>query len=54
MMKPEALREEKKQLEAKLRQIKASIIRCLEQGRYLGLDQRVRQVQKNYRLQERI
>ena len=53
-MKPEALSEEKKRLEEKIRQLKSSMVRSLERGRYLGLDRQVRQVQKNYQLMIRI
>lgn len=53
-MKTEALIEEKKRLEDKLRQMKVRMVRSVEQGRYLGLDRQVRQVQKNYQLLVRI
>ncbi|MCE9623872.1 MAG: hypothetical protein K8R69_00225 [Deltaproteobacteria bacterium] len=53
-MKPETLQEEKKKLETKIREIKASLARSLAQGRYFGLDRQVRQVQKSYQLLGRI
>jgi len=53
-MKPEALLEEKRKLEEKIRQIKRRLIQDFDQGRHLGLDRQVRQVQKIYRLIGRI
>ena len=53
-MKPDALLEEKKRLEEKIKQLKSRMIQSVEQGRYLGLDRQIRQVQKNYQLMIRI
>ncbi len=53
-MKPEALIEEKKRLEEKINQMKSRMVQSVEQGRYLGLDRQVRQVQKNYQLMVRV
>jgi bisphosphoglycerate-independent phosphoglycerate mutase (AlkP superfamily) len=53
-MKAEALNEEKKRIEEKLRQLKSRMIQSVEQGRYFGLDRQIRQVQKNYQLMIRI
>ncbi len=53
-MKTEALQEEKKRLEEKIRQLKSRLVQNLEQGRHLGLDRQVRQVQKTYQLIGRI
>lgn len=53
-MKPEALLEEKRKLEEKIRQLKRRLIQELEQGRPLGLARQVRQVQKIYQLIGRI
>ncbi|HKY61867.1 MAG TPA: hypothetical protein VJR29_00470 [bacterium] len=53
-MKPEALHEEKKRIEEKIRQLKSRMVQSVEQGRYLGLDRQVRQVQKNYQLMIRV
>lgn len=53
-MKPDSLTEEKKRLEEKISQLKSRMIRSVEQGRYLGLDRQIRQVQKNYQLMVRV
>lgn len=53
-MKPEALAEEKKRIEEKIRQLQSRMVRSVEQGRYFGLDRQVRQVQKNYQLMIRV
>ena len=53
-MKPEALQDEKRKLEDKIRQMKLRMVQSLAQGRPFGLDRQVRQVQRSYQVIGRI
>lgn len=53
-MKTAILNEEKEKIRSQIQRMKARIILKIEQGHYLGLDTKIRQIQKNYQLTQRI
>ncbi len=53
-MKSETPQQERECLEKKIREIRTQMIREIERRRFLGLDQQVRRVQKQFALLKRI
>ena len=53
-MNLENANQEKRQIEDRIRQIQANMVRKVEEKKFLGLDSQVRRIQKNYQLMGRI
>ncbi len=53
-MNLENINQEKRQIEDRIRQIRANMVRKVEEKKFLGLDGQVRRIQKNYQLMSRI